>query len=97
MAGRMERDAHAAERHAFAIADRLRRAGEILAVAQPHQVERLLRRQHRAVAGARMVGMAVRDQRLARTGRVGSMWKPPRLQHTPAGVGIEDVFGTHCD
>ena len=64
MAGRMERHRRAAERQRLAVARRLRRAGEILAVAQPHQVERLLRRQHRAVARPRMVGMAVRDHGL---------------------------------
>ena len=63
MAGGMERHFGAAEFDALAIGRRLRRAGEILAVAQPHQVERLLRRQHRAMAGAGMVGMGVRDQR----------------------------------
>ena len=59
----------------LAVADRLRRAGEVLAVAQPHQVERLLRGQHRAVAGAGMVGMAVGDHapcRPAGSGRYGS-------------------------
>ena len=50
MPGRMEGHARAAERDGLAIADGLRRAGEILAVAQPHDVERLLRGQHRAVA-----------------------------------------------
>ena len=63
MAGRMERDLRLAELQRVAVANRLRGAGEILAVAQAHHVERLLRRQHRAVAGARVIGMAVRDQR----------------------------------
>ncbi len=36
--------------------------GEIRAVAQAHDVERLLRRHHLAVAGAGMVGMAMGDQ-----------------------------------
>ena len=71
MAGRMEGDVDAIEPHRLAIADRLRRAGKILAVAQPHQVERFLRRQHGAMAGPRMVGMAMRDQRLVDTpGRI---------------------------
>ena len=65
----MARDA--VERDGLAVADRLRGAGEILAIAQPHDVERFLRRQHRAMAGARMVGMAMRDQGLVdRPGRV---------------------------
>jgi hypothetical protein len=83
----------AAELHAFAIGDRLRRAGEIVAVAQPHHVERLWRGQHRAMAGARMVGMGVRDQRALDRPRTGSIWKPPSLQHTPAGVGIRMSSG----
>ena len=63
MAGGMECHLGAAECETFAIGRRLRRAGEILAVAQPHQVEGLLRRQHGAMAGAGMIGMGVRDQR----------------------------------
>ena len=90
-----KRHRDAAERQRLAIADRLRRAGEILAVAQPHDVERLLRRQHRAVAGARMIGMAVRDQRLVD--------RPGRIDVEAAGLAAdagrgrnENVFGTHC-
>ena len=63
MAGGMERDADAAEVDAFAVADRLRGAGKVLAVAQAHQIERFLRRQHRAMARAGMIGMGVSDQR----------------------------------
>src|SRR5262249_43972193 len=59
--GRMQAHARAAERHRLAVAHRLRGAGEIFAVAQPHQVERLRRSQHRAMARARVVGMAVGD------------------------------------
>ncbi len=43
----------------LAIADDLRRAGKVFAITQPHHVQRFLRRQHRAMAGAGMVGMAV--------------------------------------
>ena len=69
-------------------------AGEILAVAQPHDVERFLRRQHRAMAGARMVGMAMRDQRLLdRPGRI-DMEAAALAAH--AGRGRQqDVFGAH--
>ena len=71
MAGGMDVDLCAAERNALAIAHRLRRAGEIDAIAKPHDVERFLRRQHRAVPGARVVGMAVGDDGLVhRLGRV---------------------------
>ncbi len=90
----MERHRRAAEREALAVADRLRRAGEILAVAQPHQVERLLRRQHRAVAGAGMVGMGMRDQR--------PLDRPRRVDMEAAALAADagrrrhqDVFRTH--
>ena len=53
-----------AELDLLAIMNGLRRLGEILAIAQPHQVERFLRGEHRAVAGPRMVGVPMRDQRL---------------------------------
>ena len=79
---------------ALAVADRLGRAGEILAVAQPHEIERLLRRQHRAMTGARMVGMAVRDQRLFdRPGRVDV--EVAELAAHAGGRRRENVFGTH--
>ena len=79
VAGRMK--GHARRRRAsmrLAVADRLRGAGEIVAVAQPHQVERLLRRQHRAVAGARVVGVAVRDH--------GLVHRPGRIDVEPAAA-----------
>src|SRR5438309_2007724 len=60
----MKRHLGASEVEALAVADRLNRAGKILAVTQPHEVERLLRRQHRAVAGPRMIGMSVTDEGL---------------------------------
>ena len=63
VAGGMEAHIRVADAELLAIADRLRAAGEIGAVAQPHQVERLRRREHRAMARPRMVGMAVGDQR----------------------------------
>ena len=63
MAGRMEGDRDAVELDRLAEHRLLRRAGKIRAIAQRHDVERLARRQHRAMAGAGVVGMAVRDQR----------------------------------
>ena len=63
MPGGMEGHFHAVEIEAFAVGHRLGRAGEIVAVAQPHQIEGLLRRQYRAVAGAGVIGMGMRDQR----------------------------------
>ena len=94
MAGRVERDFRAAEAHAFAVADRLDRPGKVFAVAQPHEIERLLRRQHRAMAGARMVGMAVRDQRpFDRPGRVDV--EVAELAAYARGRKRENVFSTH--
>ncbi|MGY4600686.1 hypothetical protein ACVWXL_008432 [Bradyrhizobium sp. GM22.5] len=61
MAGRVKLRADVAEPDLLAIVDCLGGAGKILAIAQPHHVQRFLRRQHRAVAGAGMVGMAVGD------------------------------------
>ena len=94
MAGGMEGDGHAVELDALAIGDRLRRAGEILAVAQPHQIERFLRRQHGAMAGAGMVGMGMRDQR--------ALDRPRRVDMKPAALAAyagrrrhQDVFRTH--
>ena len=95
MAGGMERDVDAVERRRSRhSAIGLRRAGEILAVAQPHQIERLLRRQHRAVAGAGVVGMGMRDQR--------PLDRPRRVDMEAAGLAAhagrrrhQDVFGAH--
>ena len=67
---------------------------KFVAVAQPHQVERLLRRQHRAVARPRMVGMAVGDH--------GLVDRPRRVDMEAAGLAAQagrrrrqQVFGTH--
>ena len=76
------------------ILDRLRGAGKAFAVAQRHDVERLARRQHRGVAGARMVGMAVRDQR--------AFDRPHRIDEEiagraaePSGPGVKQVACAH--
>ena len=79
---------------ALAIADRLRGAGEILAVAQAHDVERFPRRQHGAVAGARVIGMAMRDQRLLDWPRRIDVKAAELAADAGRGRG-EDVFGTH--
>ena len=94
VAGRMEAHLRAAERDGLAIADRLRRPGEALAVAQAHDVERLLRRQHGAMAGPRVVGMAVRNQGLLdRAGRIDV--EAAGLAADPGRGRDEDVFGAH--
>ena len=94
MAGRMEFHLDVAEPDLLAIGDRLRGAGKIVAIAQPHHVERLLRGQHRAVAGAGMVGMAVGDHGpLDRPHRIDM--ETARLAAQAGGSGHQDVLRTH--
>ena len=76
MAGRMKADDDAIDFDGIAKSGSLRFAGEIRAIAQAHNVERLLRRHHLSMAGACMVGMAMSDQ-CAIDGRTGSIWKSP--------------------
>jgi hypothetical protein len=63
MPRRMEGHGHIPEPDLLAIGNRLCRTGEIIAIAQPHDVERFLRRQNCAVSGAGVIGMAMRNQR----------------------------------
>jgi hypothetical protein len=71
MPGGVERDCRPGQRDTFAIWERLGTAGEILAVAKPHEVERFLGRQHGTMAGAGMIGMGVgNDRAFDRSGRV---------------------------
>ncbi len=68
--------------------------GEIVAIAQPHHVERLLRGQHRAMAGPGVVGMAVGDHgALDRPHRIDV--KAARLAAQAGGDGHQDVLRTH--
>ena len=94
VAGRMKLDGDVAEPQFFAISDRLRRTGEIVAVAQSHHVERLLGGEHRAMAGPGMVGMAM--------GNHGALDRPYRIDMEPArlaaqagGLGRQDVLRAH--
>ena len=63
MAGRMQADHNLAERHPLAIGDRLRRAREMFAIAQAHDPKRLRGGEHRAMACARVIGLAMGDER----------------------------------
>ncbi len=94
MAGGMEGHGDAIDGDGFAITDRLRRAGEIIAVAQPHHVQRFLRRQYGAVAGAGMVGMGMRDQRPLDNSRRIDM-KAAALAAQAGRGRHQDVFRTH--
>ena len=94
MTGRVKLHTDVAEPDLLAIADRLRRSGKVLAIAQPHHVQRFLRRQHRAMAGAGMVGMAVGDH--------GPLDRADRVDVEGAGLAAQavsswqqDVLRTH--
>ena len=64
-------------------------AGEIVAIAQPHHVERFLRRQHLAMAGPGMVGMAMRDHR--------ALDRPHRIDMKAAGLAAQAGGDRHQD
>src|SRR3569833_360183 len=94
MSRRVEAHIDVAKPDLFAVSDRLRAAGEFLAVAQPHDVDRLLCCQDSAVAGTGMVGMAVGDQ--------CSLYGPHRidveaadLAAQPGGTRHQDVLRAH--
>jgi ATP-dependent Lhr-like helicase len=63
MSGGVERDANAVDVEAFPILHRLKRGSAILAVAFLHDFDGFTGRQHVAVPGAGVVGMAVRNKR----------------------------------
>ena len=94
MTGGMKRYFNATEIDAFAVADGLGCAGKILAVTQPHQVEGFLRRQHRTVTGAGMIGMSMGDQRpLHRPRRIDV--EGTKLAAHACRRRHQDVFRTH--
>ncbi len=83
-----------AEPQFLAIGDGLRAAGEIVAVAQPHHVERLLGGEHRAMAGPGVIGMAMGDHgALDRPYRIDV--EVARLAAQPGGNRHQDVLWTH--
>src|ERR1043166_7599894 len=95
MTSRMERHRDAIEPHRLAIPNSLRRAREIFAIAQPHQVERFLRRQYRAMAGPRVIRMAMRDQRLV-DGACRIDVKAADLAAQADGRWFQQLFGAHA-
>ena len=94
MAGGVEFDLGVAYANFLAVTDRLGAAREIVAIAQPHHVERLLGAQHRAMAGAGVVGMAVRDYG-ALDGPDRVDMETARLAAQAGGDGHQDVLRTH--
>ncbi len=94
VAGGMEGHGRAAQVHAFAIPDGLRGAGEAFAVTKPHDVERLLRGEHRAMAGTGVVGMTMGDHGLVhRTG--GIDMKAAELAAHARRARQQNLLGTH--
>src|SRR5262249_7472325 len=76
------------------ITDWLRRGGEVFAVAQTHEIERLLGAKNSAVAGARVIGMAVCDHSFVhRTRRIDM--EAANLAANTGGRSHENVFGAH--
>ena len=61
VAGRHQPHRHAAHADRLAVAQLLEAAGRLRPEPRPHDGDGLRRRQHRAVAGPRMIGMAVGD------------------------------------
>ncbi len=94
MAGGVEGGLDPVEVDGFAIFDGLGAPGEIIAIAQPHDVERLLRGQDGAMAGAGMVRMAMGDECLVHRPRRVDVELAALAAHAGRG-GQEDVFGTH--
>ena len=96
MSGGMERHRDVTEPDLLAIGDGLHGAREVLAIAQPHHVERFPGREHRAVTRPGVVGMAMRDQ--------GPLDRPDRIDMEAAGLaakpsrdGHQDVLRAHAD
>src|SRR5436190_480375 len=94
MAGGMEFDGDVAEPEFLAIGDRLRGAGEILAITQPHHVECFLRRQNSAMAGPGVVGMAMGDHGAFHGANRVDM-EAARLATKTGGSWQQDVLWTH--
>src|SRR5689334_13554509 len=95
VAGRVETHPRVVELQVLAIADNLRAAGKTFAIAQTHDVKRLLSRQHRAMTCASVVGMTVRNE--------GSLDGPDRIDMEGAGSAAnarwsryQDIFDAHA-
>jgi hypothetical protein len=89
MAGGVKFEGDITEFYRFAIGDGLGAAGKMVAVAQPHHVERFLRGQHRAMAGPGVVGMAVGDH--------GALDRPHRIDMKAAGLAAQTGGDGHQD
>jgi hypothetical protein len=92
MARRLQHDGDVAHGQPLAIGQRLGLAREVCAVAHAHDGQRLRRRRHLAVAGARMVAVAVGDDGAIHRPR-GVDEEPAGLAIEPAGNGLQPVLG----
>ena len=77
----MEFDGDVAEPDFLTVANRLRAAREIVAIAQPHHVEGFPGRQHVTMTGAGVVGMAVGDN--------GALDRANRIDMKAAGLAAK--------
>ena len=94
MACWMETDGNAVYLHLLAECHRLFAAAEILAITDAHYIQRLARGQHRAMAGAGVVGMTVGDER-PRHRADGIDIKITRRAIKALGRGIQQLFRLH--
>src|SRR3984957_6867852 len=94
MARGMKFDPNPAEINRPAMGQDLRAAAKFLSIAQPHHVERLLGGQYRAMAGPRVVGMAVGDDG-ALDGAHRIYVEAAELAAKSGGVRHQDVLWAH--
>jgi hypothetical protein len=94
MAGGMETGDDAVHLHPLAECHCLLAAAEILTVTDAHDIQRLARGQHRAMAGAGVIGMAMGDER-PRHRAHGIDIKIARRTIETLGRGIQELFRLH--
>lgn len=90
----METDGDAVHLHPLAECDRLLAAAEILTITDAHDIQRLARGQHRAMASAGVIGMTMGDER-PRHGPHGIDIKITRRAIKALGRGIQELFRLH--
>src|SRR5262245_65987866 len=89
----MEGHPCAPERDGLAVPDRLRGARKIFAVAQAHEVERLVSGKHGAMPRTRVIGVAVRDHSFVHRAR-GVDMEAANLAANAGRRSQENSFGT---
>src|SRR5207248_5579296 len=92
--GRVKAHRYAVDGEPRAVGNRLRGSGEILAVAQPHQIQRLGGREHAMMSRPGMVGMRMGDERTVdRPQRIDI--KSAGTTTKPGGRAYQQLFRTH--